>query len=144
MSGPTCQSQAPLKRRPVVGLTRPLAPQPRAGGPSSAVDIGHVRRLQPALILSAPRQSLTYFLLLVKQPSAPPPPPLLHHATLAQLSATVRCHTSFCCQSWEPSPSLCTASSRSLRAPSSPFQPRLSASQSPATTGHHSEMPPCS
>jgi hypothetical protein len=44
MLGPACQTQWPLKRRPVTGLTRVRAAWPRGGGPSSAVDVGHVRR----------------------------------------------------------------------------------------------------
>jgi hypothetical protein len=59
MPGPTCQSQMPLKRCPVAGLTRAPTARPHAGSPTSAV-VGHVRR--PArpypLRAWAPKQSL--------------------------------------------------------------------------------------
>jgi hypothetical protein len=76
-----------------------------------------------------------------------PPPPLLLHVALTRLPATVWRCMSFWCQLREPSPNLCTASPHRLpapmlgRAPSSPFQPRLSTSQSPAATGYHLETP---
>jgi hypothetical protein len=42
--GPTCQSLAPLKRRPVAGLACAIAARPRVSGPSATTVVGHVRR----------------------------------------------------------------------------------------------------
>jgi hypothetical protein len=44
IQGPTCQSQVPLKRCQVAGLTCVPASRPCAGGPSTAAVVRHARR----------------------------------------------------------------------------------------------------